>query len=35
VVGVLDVESERLNAFTDEDKEVLERVALLIGQTMR
>ncbi|MBA3272605.1 MAG: GAF domain-containing protein, partial [Chthoniobacterales bacterium] len=27
VVGVLSAESEKLNAFTDEDREVLERVA--------
>lgn len=35
IAGVLDVESDKLNAFTDEDQEVLERVAQLIGQTVR
>ena len=35
VVGVIDAESDRLNAFTDEDKEVLERIALMMGQAFK
>lgn len=32
VVGVLDAESEKLSAFTKEDRKVLERVASLMGR---
>jgi GAF domain-containing protein len=35
VVGVIAVESERLKAFSKEDREVLERVALLMGHTFK
>lgn len=35
VVGVIAVESEKLNAFTKEDREVLERVALLMGHAFK
>ena len=35
VVGVITAESEKLNAFTKEDREVLERVALLMGQAFK
>ncbi|MDQ6859611.1 MAG: GAF domain-containing protein [Verrucomicrobiota bacterium] len=35
VVGVITAESENLKAFTKEDREVLERVALLMGQSFK
>ncbi len=35
VVGVLMAESEKLNAFAKEDREVLERVALLMGHSFK
>lgn len=35
VVGVIAAESEKLKAFTKEDREVLERVALLMGQAFK
>jgi GAF domain-containing protein len=35
VVGVLTAESEKLNAFAGEDREVLERVALLMGHSFK
>lgn len=35
VVGVLTAESEKLNAFGEEDREVLERVALLMGHSFK
>lgn len=35
VVGVLSAESEKLSAFSDEDREVLERVALLMGHAFK
>jgi L-methionine (R)-S-oxide reductase len=35
VVGVLVAESEKLKAFTKEDREVLERVAFLMGQSFK
>ena len=35
VVGVITAESEKVNAFTKEDREVLERVALLMGQSFK
>jgi GAF domain-containing protein len=35
VVGVLDAESDKLDAFADEDKEVLERIALMMGEQFR
>lgn len=35
VVGVIAAESEKLDAFTEEDREVLERVALLMGRAFK
>lgn len=35
VVGVIAAESEKLNAFTKEDQEVLERVASLMGHAFK
>ena len=35
VVGVIAVESEKLNAFTESDREVLERVASLMGRAFK
>lgn len=35
VVGVIDAESAKLNAFTDDDKEVLERIAMMMGQAFK
>jgi putative methionine-R-sulfoxide reductase with GAF domain len=35
VVGVLMAESEKLDAFAEEDREVLERVALLMGHAFK
>lgn len=35
VVGVIAAESEKLNAFGEEDREVLERVALLMGHAFK
>ncbi|MGI9088972.1 MAG: GAF domain-containing protein [Chthoniobacterales bacterium] len=35
VVGVIAAESEKLKAFTKEDREVLERVALLMGHAFK
>lgn len=35
VVGVIAAESDKLKAFTDEDREVLERVALLMGHAFK
>ncbi|MFL6529436.1 MAG: GAF domain-containing protein [Chthoniobacterales bacterium] len=35
VVGVITAESEKLKAFTKEDREVLERVAMLMGQAFK
>jgi L-methionine (R)-S-oxide reductase len=35
VVGVIDAESDKLNAFADEDKEVLERIALMMGEQFK
>ena len=35
VVGVVAVESEKLNAFAEEDREVLERVAGLMGRAFK
>ena len=35
VVGVITAESDKLAAFNDEDREVLERVALLMGQSFK
>ena len=35
VVGLIDVESEKLNAFQDEDREVLERAAFLISRALK
>ena len=35
VVGVITAESEKLKAFTKEDREVLERVALLMGHAFK
>jgi L-methionine (R)-S-oxide reductase len=35
VVGVITAESDKLNAFTEEDREVLERVALLMGHAFK
>lgn len=35
VVGVIDAESDKLNAFTEEDKEVLERIALMMGEAFK
>ncbi len=35
VVGVIAVESTRLNAFGKEDREVLERVAMLMGRAFK
>lgn len=35
VVGVITAESERLNAFSEEDREVLERVASLMGHSFK
>lgn len=35
VVGVIDAESDKLNTFTDEDKEVLERIALMMGEAFK
>jgi L-methionine (R)-S-oxide reductase len=34
VVGMLDVESEKLNAFEDDDREFLERVAFLLSRAL-
>ena len=35
VVGVITAESEKLKAFSKEDREVLERVALMMGQAFK
>jgi GAF domain-containing protein len=35
VVGVISAESEKLKAFSKEDREVLERVALLMGHSFK
>ena len=35
VVGVITAESDKVKAFTDEDREVLERVALLMGHAFK
>ena len=35
VVGVITAESEKVDAFSKEDREVLERVALLMGQAFK
>lgn len=35
VVGVITAESEKLKAFSEEDREVLERVALLMGHAFK
>ena len=35
VVGVITAESDKLNAFSKEDREVLERVALLMGEAFK
>ena len=35
VVGVITAESDKLNAFSKEDREVLERVALLMGHAFK
>lgn len=35
VVGVITAESDKLKAFSKEDREVLERVALLMGQSFK
>lgn len=35
VVGVITAESDKLNAFSDEDREVLERVASLMGHPFK
>ena len=35
VVGVITAESEKVKAFSKEDREVLERVALMMGQTFK
>jgi L-methionine (R)-S-oxide reductase len=35
VVGVIDAESAKLNAFSKEDKDVLERIALMMGQAFK
>ena len=35
VVGVITAESDKLKAFTKEDREVLERVALMMGQSFK
>ena len=35
VAGVIDVESDKLNAFSEEDQQVVERVAGLMGQAFR
>ncbi len=35
VVGVITAESDKLNAFSKEDREVLERVALLMGESFK
>ena len=35
VVGVITAESDKLNAFSEEDREVLERVALLMGHAFK
>ena len=35
VVGVITAESERVNAFSEEDREVLERVASLMGHSFK
>ena len=35
VVGVITAESEKLKAFSKEDREVLERIALMMGQAFR
>ena len=35
VVGIIDVESAKLNAFEDEDREILERAAILISRAMK
>lgn len=35
VVGVITAESDKLNAFSEEDRDVLERVALLMGHAFK
>lgn len=35
VVGVIDAESDKIDAFGDEDKEVLERIALMMGEQFK
>ncbi len=35
VVGLIDVESEKLDAFSEEDREVLERAAFLISRALK
>jgi putative methionine-R-sulfoxide reductase with GAF domain len=35
VVGVITAESEKLKAFSKEDREVFERVALLMGHAFK
>ncbi|HEY0370120.1 MAG TPA: GAF domain-containing protein [Chthoniobacterales bacterium] len=35
VVGVITAESEKLKAFTKEDREVIEKVALMMGQAFK
>ena len=35
VVGVITAESDKLNAFSKQDREVLERVALLMGESFK
>ena len=35
VVGLIDVESEKLNAFNEEDREILERAAFLVSRALK
>jgi len=35
IVGVITAESDKVNAFSDEDREALERVAMLLGRAFK